>query len=103
VRYNTSGALQSLLENCLTPSLVAALQQQSSSSSSRGGMAPLTSLVAAVASGLGARYQEAWGLALPGMLHVILQPDTCYVCVGAGMHVHGRGRELWVGGRLSVN
>jgi ribosomal RNA-processing protein 12 len=68
VRYNTSGALQSLLENCLTPSLVAALQQQgSSSSSSRGGMAPLTSLVAAVASGLGARYQEAWGLALPGM------------------------------------
>ncbi|WIA32410.1 hypothetical protein OEZ86_003236 [Tetradesmus obliquus] len=65
VRYNTSGALQSLLESCLSPSLVAALQQQGGSSSSRGGMSPLTSLVAAVASGLGARYQEAWGLALP--------------------------------------
>jgi hypothetical protein len=92
VRYNTSGALQSLLENCLTPSLVETLQQQGSSS--RGGMAPLTSLVAAVASGLGARYQEAWGLALPGMLYDMnltrYNSITCYVCVGTGMLVHGR-------------
>jgi hypothetical protein len=80
VRYNASGALQSLLESCLTPSLVAALQQQGSSSSSRGGIAPLTSLVAAVASGLGARYQEAWGLALPGMFELCFFFGVTSVC-----------------------
>lgn len=66
VRYNASGALQSLLNNCATPSVMAAMvQQQQQQQQHKGGMAPLQSLVAAVASALGARYQEAWGLALP--------------------------------------
>jgi ribosomal RNA-processing protein 12 len=62
VRYNASGALQSLLNNCATRTVVVAMQQQPQ----QGGMGPLQSLVAAVAAALGARYQEAWGLALPG-------------------------------------
>lgn len=65
MRYNASGALQSFLNNCATPSVLAAMQQQQQQQQ-RGGMSPLNSLVAAVASSLGARYQEAWGLALPG-------------------------------------
>lgn len=64
VRYNASGALQSLLTNCATPSVMAAMVQQQQQQQ-KGAMAPLQSLVAAVASALGARYQEAWGLALP--------------------------------------
>lgn len=40
------------------------LQQQQKQQA--GGLSPLQSLVAAVAAALGARYQEAWGLALPG-------------------------------------
>lgn len=63
VRYNASGALQSLIKECLMPQLVIAMQQQRQQQS---GLPPLQSLVAAVASSLGARYQEAWGLALPG-------------------------------------
>jgi ribosomal RNA-processing protein 12 len=64
VRYNASGALRSLLDNCATPTVMAAMQQQQQQQ--RGGMSPLQSLVSAVAAALGARYQEAWGLALPG-------------------------------------
>ncbi|KAF8071289.1 uhpC [Scenedesmus sp. PABB004] len=61
VRYSASGALRSLIGAVLTPALVAAMQ----AAPARGGAPPLASLVAAVAGGLGARYQEAWGLALP--------------------------------------
>lgn len=66
VRYNASGALRSLLDNCATPTVMAAMQQQQQQQ--RGGMSLLQSLVSAVAAALGARYQEAWGLALPGEL-----------------------------------
>jgi hypothetical protein len=73
VRYNASGALQSLLDNCATPTVMAAmLQQQKQQQKQGGGMSPLQSLVAAVAAALGARYQEAWGLALPGGLRVTI-------------------------------
>jgi hypothetical protein len=67
VRYNASGALRSLLDNCATPTVMAAMQQQQQQQQ-RGGINPLQSLVSAVAAALGARYQEAWGLALPGEL-----------------------------------
>jgi len=69
VRYGASGALQSLLNNCATPAVLAAMQQQQQQ---RGGLSPLQSLVSAVAAALGARYQEAWGIALPGRNIIII-------------------------------
>lgn len=87
VRYNASGALQSLLKECLTPQLVAAMQRQQQQASSSGPPA-LQSLVAAVASSLGARYQESWGLALPG--------ETDRACsIFCSGQLQQRGIALW--------
>lgn len=75
-RLAASEALQSLLRAVLTPELTAALAAQRGAASGRLGAAPLPSIVAAVASVLGARFQEAWHLSLPGadgLCHAALQ------------------------------
>lgn len=91
VRFNTSGALQSLVKECLTPQLVTAMQQQQPHQR----MPPLQSLVAAVASSLGARYQEAWSLALPGK------------CSTHGLngcpHAFGNPGSIWHDSRLALS
>ncbi|KAG2487102.1 hypothetical protein HYH03_014215 [Edaphochlamys debaryana] len=64
VRYGTSQALRTLILDVLTPRVAAAARKQPKSAGA-GALPPLTSIVAAVASTLGARYQESWGMALP--------------------------------------
>ncbi|GFR52360.1 hypothetical protein Agub_g14918 [Astrephomene gubernaculifera] len=65
VRYGTSQALRTLITDCLTADTVAAARRARPTGPSSSGPTPLASLVAAVASTLSARYQDAWGMALP--------------------------------------
>ncbi|EFJ51860.1 hypothetical protein VOLCADRAFT_87463 [Volvox carteri f. nagariensis] len=66
VRYGTFEALRGLISDCLNPQVVAAAKMpRGVGSGAAGGPTPLSSLVLAVAAALSARYQDAWGMALP--------------------------------------
>lgn len=60
VRFEASQALQRLVREALPDGLLTA------GGAGRSGQPPVVSVVAAVGSSMGARYQEAWPLALPG-------------------------------------
>mgnify|MGYP001807386118 CR=1 FL=1 len=61
-------ALRSLILDCLTPDVAAAARRPraAAAAAAAAGPSPLSSLVAAVAGSLSSRYQDAWGMALPG-------------------------------------
>lgn len=59
-----SQALRNLIRHCVDGAMVSAAA--AGTGGPRAAAAPLHSVIAGVASLLGARYQEAWGLALPG-------------------------------------
>ncbi len=58
-------ALRTLITDCLTAEVAAAARKKTRGSAP-GAPTALGSLVAAVAATLSARYQDAWGMALPG-------------------------------------
>ncbi|GLC60588.1 hypothetical protein PLESTB_001631100 [Pleodorina starrii] len=64
VRYGTFEALRGLISDCLTKEVIAAAKLPRGSGAASG-PTPLASLVSAVAAALSARYQDAWGMALP--------------------------------------
>ena len=73
VRFGTSQALRNLIRDCVNAEMIAAaVSTAAKGKAPMGGKAaapaPAASVVAAVASLLGARYQEAWSLALPGAI-----------------------------------
>lgn len=65
VRYSAMQSLTSLISTCLDKSMVSS--EVASHSQQAQGPSPLDRIVAAVASTLGPRYQDAQAMALPGM------------------------------------
>ena len=69
VRFGTQQALKNLVHDCLSSDMVSTAVSQGTL---RGGwVAPAHSIVAAVASSLGARGQDGWTHALPGGLRCL--------------------------------
>ena len=66
VRFGTQQALKNLVHDCLNSDMVSTAVSQGTLRG--GGVAPAQSIVAAVASSLGARGQDGWTHALPGGL-----------------------------------
>ena len=81
VRFGTQQALKNLVHDCLSSHMVSTAVSQGTLRG--GGVAPAQSIVAAVASSLGARGQDGWTHALPGGLHCLLRCglQTCLVAV----------------------
>jgi hypothetical protein len=66
VRFGTSQALRNIITDCLDDELIAAAARGAGKPPRPGQqLQPVQSVVAAVVGALGARYEEAWHLALP--------------------------------------
>jgi hypothetical protein len=77
VRFGTQQALKNLVNDCIDDDMIQTAVSRTTVGSSAP--APLQSIVAAIASTLGPRYQDAWAHALPGtaLSHVQLRNSHC--------------------------